>query len=349
MAGYSGNPLPQKLGINPGIIVLAIDAPENYRKLLGQIPSGVNFATRPTGNTKFVHLFATRRRRLLYFLLSRRQYALGIFRYYRRYEPSAERNPNRVLGRHAQKSRRGREIGARGGRQKFGRSGNLRGVQSRLLRILLRRSRWQQIGNLLPRKSDRCRVSKFDEESRMSDPAHVPAILQEKRRVRYLKIIALFKIFKGALLFLLGFSLLFVNGRPVWLDQISDWADDQLLLHHSKYVIFLLNKLQDVLAGGALRATGILALFYCAVLFTEGIGVYMQKRWAEFLMIFATGALIPLEMRHVWHRLIFHRPIFAPILLLLANCFIVWFLYLVLRRDKLEKQTAPEPELIETR
>jgi uncharacterized membrane protein (DUF2068 family) len=183
----------------------------------------------------------------------------------------------------------------------------------------------------------------------MSDPAHVPAIVQGRRGVRYLKIIALFKIFKGVLLFLLGFSLLFLNGRPVWLDQISDWADDQLLLAHSKYVIFLLNKLQDILAGGALRATGILALFYCAVLFTEGIGVYMQKRWAEFLMIFATGALIPLEMRHVWHRLIFHRPIFAPILLLLANCFIVWFLYLVLRRDKLEKHTAPKPELIETR
>ncbi len=168
----------------------------------------------------------------------------------------------------------------------------------------------------------------------MNDPVHVPAILQEPRRHRYLKIIALFKIFKGVLLFLLGFSLLFLNSRPVWLDQISDWA---------------LNKLQAILAGGALRATGILALFYCAVLFTEGIGVYMQKRWAELLMIFATGALIPLEIRHVWHRLIFHRPILAPALLLLANCFIVWFLYLVLKRDKAEKQAAPERELVETR
>ena len=64
MAGYSGTPLPQKLGIKPGIIVVAIDAPENYRKLLGQIPSGVNFATRPVGNTKFIHLFATRRSKL---------------------------------------------------------------------------------------------------------------------------------------------------------------------------------------------------------------------------------------------------------------------------------------------
>jgi len=184
----------------------------------------------------------------------------------------------------------------------------------------------------------------------MSDPAHVPAIiLQEKRRVRYLKVIALFKIFKGVLLFLLGFSLLFLNSRPVWLDQISDWADDQLLLHHSKYVIFLLNKLQDALSGGALRATGILALFYCAVLFTEGTGVYMQKRWAEFLMIFATAALIPVEVRHVWHRLIFHGPILVPALLLLANCFIVWFLYMVLRRVKPEAHAAPERELVETR
>lgn len=183
----------------------------------------------------------------------------------------------------------------------------------------------------------------------MSAHPHELAILEEHRRVRYLKLIALFKIFQGALLFGLGFSLLFLNARPIWLDHISDWADDQLLLHHSKAVTFLLNKLQALLSGGALRATGALALFYSAVLFTEGIGVYMQKRWAEFLMIFATGALIPLEIRHTWYQLIFHRPIVAPLILLLANSFIVWFLYMVLRRDKHTPAPKPQPELVETR
>lgn len=183
----------------------------------------------------------------------------------------------------------------------------------------------------------------------MSDSKHVPAILEEHRRVRYLKVIAVFKIIKGVLLFLLGFSILFLNSRPGWLDQISDWADDQLLLHHSRYVIFLLNKLQEVVSGGALRATGALALFYCGVLLTEGIGVYLQKRWAEFLMIFATAALIPLEIRHTWHRLLFHRPALMPFLLLLVNCFIVWFLYMVLRRDKHTPSPKREPELVETR
>ena len=64
MAGYSGAPIPQKLGIKPGAIIVAIDAPSNYRRLLGQIPSGVNFATRPVGNTRFVHLFVKERRTL---------------------------------------------------------------------------------------------------------------------------------------------------------------------------------------------------------------------------------------------------------------------------------------------
>src|ERR1700739_1433399 len=102
----------------------------------------------------------------------------------------------------------------------------------------------------------------------MNDPTHVPAILQEPRRHRYLKLIALFKIFKGVLLFLLGFSLLFLNGRPTWLDQIGDWTADQLLLHHTKAVVFLLNKLQQIVTGGgALRATAFFLLVYLGGLF----------------------------------------------------------------------------------
>ena len=177
----------------------------------------------------------------------------------------------------------------------------------------------------------------------MSNPAHVPAILQEPRRHRYLKLIALFKIGKGVLLLLLGVSLLFLNARTRWMDAISDWTADEILLEHSKGISFLLHKLQAVLAGGTLRATGLLALFYSAVLFTEGIGVYMEQRWAELLMIFATGALIPLEVRHLWHG-----PGLVGALILLANCFIVWFLYRVLKREKPDAQIAPERELVET-
>ena len=175
----------------------------------------------------------------------------------------------------------------------------------------------------------------------MSHPAHTPAIVQGPRRVRYLKLIALFKIGKGVLLLLLGVSLLFLNARTRWMDALSNWTADEILMEHSKPFAYLLHKLQGVLQGGVLRATGFLALFYTAVLFTEGIGVYMQQRWAELLMIFATASLIPLELRHIWHR-----PSLVAVLLLIVNCFIVWFLYFVLRRKpnpapaKLERELA---------
>jgi uncharacterized membrane protein (DUF2068 family) len=141
-----------------------------------------------------------------------------------------------------------------------------------------------------------------------------------------------------------GISILFLNARDIWMDKISDWIDAEILLGHSRVVIFLLNKLQDVLAGEKLRAAGFLMLFYCAVLLTEGIGVYLQQRWAEFLMIFATGALIPLEVRHL-----LHRPSVGAAVIVLANCFIVWFLFRVLRREKVEHRLLEPKELLETR
>lgn len=177
----------------------------------------------------------------------------------------------------------------------------------------------------------------------MRKPAHEPAILQGARRVRYLKLIGLFKICKGVLLLLLGVSLLFLNARTRWMHALSDWTADEILLEHSRPIAFLLHEVQTVLADGALRATGFLALFYSAVLFTEGIGVYLQQRWAEFLMIFATAGLIPLELRHL-----LHHPGLVGALILMANCFIVWFLYRVLKRDKPKAHAVKPRELVET-
>ena len=39
-AGYSGTPLPQKLGIKPGHVVALHHAPDDYAKTLGALPPG---------------------------------------------------------------------------------------------------------------------------------------------------------------------------------------------------------------------------------------------------------------------------------------------------------------------
>jgi hypothetical protein len=64
MAGYSGTPLPQKLGIKPGLTVVTINAPANYRRLLGAISKGVTFSDRMKPESRFVHVFIRRRSEL---------------------------------------------------------------------------------------------------------------------------------------------------------------------------------------------------------------------------------------------------------------------------------------------
>jgi Protein of unknown function (DUF3052) len=64
MAGYSGTPLSQKLGIKAGTTVLVINRPENYGELLGQLPNDVCLTDRPARDLDFVHFFTMRRSEL---------------------------------------------------------------------------------------------------------------------------------------------------------------------------------------------------------------------------------------------------------------------------------------------
>ena len=64
MAGYSGTPLAQKLGIKPGSTVVLIGAPPEYRKLLGPGVRSLTFTDRAGADCAFVHLFVTKRRDL---------------------------------------------------------------------------------------------------------------------------------------------------------------------------------------------------------------------------------------------------------------------------------------------
>ena len=63
-AGYSGTPLPKKLGMGPGSRVHLIAAPPDHRRLLTPLPERVEFVSRISGTTDLVHLFSTRRAQL---------------------------------------------------------------------------------------------------------------------------------------------------------------------------------------------------------------------------------------------------------------------------------------------
>jgi hypothetical protein len=52
-AGYSGTPLPRKLGIAPGARVLFAGAPDDFADTLGELPPGLTVRTRLTEGATF--------------------------------------------------------------------------------------------------------------------------------------------------------------------------------------------------------------------------------------------------------------------------------------------------------
>ena len=63
-AGYSGTPLPKKLGVKEGHKVAWLNAPEHFDELLGELPHGVKVQRRLTNGIDVLVQFATSRAEL---------------------------------------------------------------------------------------------------------------------------------------------------------------------------------------------------------------------------------------------------------------------------------------------
>ena len=58
--GYSGTPLPKKLGIKPGMSMVVLNAPTNLDAILGELPDPVETSRRLSGHQDLVLIFVTR-------------------------------------------------------------------------------------------------------------------------------------------------------------------------------------------------------------------------------------------------------------------------------------------------
>ena len=64
LAGYSGTPLPKKLGIKPGFTVGLIGGPSDFAKTLGQLPEGVTLRRPARGKCDLLIWFPASRKEL---------------------------------------------------------------------------------------------------------------------------------------------------------------------------------------------------------------------------------------------------------------------------------------------
>ncbi len=57
--GYSGTPIPKKLGIKPGMKYLVINAPQEFHAWLGELPEKAHIVTHASPPLMAVHMFVT--------------------------------------------------------------------------------------------------------------------------------------------------------------------------------------------------------------------------------------------------------------------------------------------------
>ena len=62
--GYSGTPLPKKLGVSAATTLVVLSEPEEYDSLLGSLPQGVVRQNTVTEKTTLVHVFVKEREAL---------------------------------------------------------------------------------------------------------------------------------------------------------------------------------------------------------------------------------------------------------------------------------------------
>ena len=119
----------------------------------------------------------------------------------------------------------------------------------------------------------------------------------------FVKVIIVERIVKALVLVALAVGLL-VAGRKGWLTEWTDYAQDQLNLNvgHGLIVRFLLRVLVLIGHFRHLTVVAIGALAYALLEGTEGVGLALRRRWAEYLTVIATGILIPYEAYEVIHR-----------------------------------------------
>jgi uncharacterized membrane protein (DUF2068 family) len=77
------------------------------------------------------------------------------------------------------------------------------------------------------------------------------------------------------------------------------------------------------------RQLGIVSLAYASVFTVEGVGLWRERRWAEYLTIVTSSLLLPFEFIAVLHRATLVRTG-----VLLANALIVAYLIVVTTRNR---------------
>jgi uncharacterized membrane protein (DUF2068 family) len=140
-----------------------------------------------------------------------------------------------------------------------------------------------------------------------------------------LRLIAVFKFFKAALLIALGIGLFKVLHKNVG-DVLEHWSEALHLDPGSHFVNLALGKAAHV-TPQQVRKLGLGSFLYAGLFLAEGTGLWLRKRWGEWLTVIITSSLVPVEVYEIHHHFSF-----VKVVVLAVNVAIVIYLIYHMRR-----------------
>ena len=147
-----------------------------------------------------------------------------------------------------------------------------------------------------------------------------------------IRLIALFKLVKAILLIAVGVGTLKLLNKDV-AAVLENWIARLGLDPGAPLLDTLLQKASG-LTPKKIEALGLVSFIYAGLFLTEGIGLWLRKRWAEWFTVIITSSLVPVEVYEIYH----HRSA-MKIAVLLVNIAVVVYLLYRIRNEPSEKKT----------
>jgi uncharacterized membrane protein (DUF2068 family) len=144
---------------------------------------------------------------------------------------------------------------------------------------------------------------------------------------RLMKLIALFKLLKASGLIVVGVvSLKLIHGDVA--GALGHWLATLGLDPGNRFVDYALQRAADV-SPNKIKDLGLGSLVYASLFLTEGIGLWLLKRWAVWFTVIITSSLVPLEVYELYRH-----PTLIKVLVLIINLAVVGYLLQRIRNER---------------
>ena len=144
---------------------------------------------------------------------------------------------------------------------------------------------------------------------------------------RLIRLIALFKLLKAALLIGVGLGALHLLHNHM-AGELEHWVTMMGLDPGNRYIARALQKFAD-LSPNKIKSLGVVSFIYAGLFLTEGIGLWLVKRWGEWFSVIITSSLVPFEIYEITRH-----PSAIKILALLVNIAVVLYLVYRIRTER---------------